>query len=222
MDFRLVLSFFCPIFQWLINIYGWRGATFITGAVVLNGCALGLILVPLSPLEKCKPTEERGNQNYLGSIILYSVERMHDPKHIIDKEALKGYQTFLLKLKTFFEVSILRSRLMCVVFLLWLFYNLGYPVPTVFLTLVSSNYGISKDTTSFMLSVYGISEFIGRLLYGITASSNKIPSVYLWCCASVATGVAQLSLTWAKTIPSIYFLLIIIGINSGKTKSIYL
>ena len=212
---------FCPIFQFLINIYGWRGAIFVTGAVVLNGCALGLILVPLKPLEKCKPTEERGNQNYLGSVILYSVEHMYDPTHTSDNEALKGYQTFLLKFKIFFDISILRSRLACVVFLLWLFYNLGYPVPPVFLPLVSSNYGISKDTTSFMLSVYGISELIGRLLYGITASWNKFPSVYLWCCASVATGIAQLSLTWAKTVPSIYFLLIIIGMNGGESQSTY-
>ena len=108
---------------------------------------------------------------------------MYDPTHTSDNEAMKGYQTFLLKFKTFLDISILRSRLACVVFLLWLFYNLGYPVPPVFLPLVSSNYGISKDTTSFMLSVYGISEFHWKATVWNNSKLEQIPfSVSLVLC----------------------------------------
>ena len=150
----------------------------------------------------------------MGSSMLYSVERMNDPTLV--SADMNKRETVLTRLKILFDVSIINSSLMCVVFILWILFCMGTPVTSVFLPLVTSNYGMSKDTVSFMLSVFGFSDFFGRILFGITANFTKIPPVYLWCFASVVAGIAQLCLTWAKTIPTIYILVLTIGVNGGE------
>ena len=108
----------CPIFQFLINSYGWTAAILITGAVILNGCAIGIILVPPKTSPKQKSLEEVRKQKDMGSVMLYSKERINDPTLV--SADMKTYETILTKLKTVFDVSIFKSSLMCAVFLTWM------------------------------------------------------------------------------------------------------
>ena len=67
-----------------------------------------------------------------------------------------------------------------------------------------------------MLSVFGLTDVIGRISFGVIANLNKIAPVYLRRFAALTVGVAQLCLTWAKTTPIVYLFLIVIGVNGGK------
>ena len=206
---------YSPIMQMFINTFGWRGAVLITGAVFLNGCAFAIVLVPpnLVPEKKYEPV--RPKMNDMGSIVLHSVQKLNDPT-IISAD-MKMYETFLIKLKTIFDVSVLKSgSILCVVFLQWTLFCLGFPIFANFLPLVTYNYGITKDTASFMLSVLGVSDVVGRLLFGILGSLNKIDSVLLWCATTIGCGILQFCMTWANTTYIIYPLTVLYGLCMGK------
>ena len=203
---------FSPILQYLINIYGWRGALQITGAVILHGCAFGQILIPPKHLPQAKCHDEKVIQEKDASSLMHNTDKCIENI----KTESKIYEIIRKKLKTVFDISALKSSDICVVFLQWVLFCLGMPVIFTFLPLVSSSYGVTKDTASFMLSVFGISEFSGRLLYGGLGSFKKMNSVYLWCLTAAISGVSYLTMTWIKVIPVIYVLLVLIGFTSGK------
>ena len=128
----------CPLFQFLINHYEWRGAMLITGAFVLHGCVFGLILVPPKNFERSKSYSNLRKQNDMGSTMIYSKERVNDP--IIPSIDIKIHETVLHKLKTMFDASILKSGLFIVVALQWMLFCMGFPVVHTFLPVVSSVY----------------------------------------------------------------------------------
>ena len=206
----------CPLFQFLINRYEWRGAMQITGAFVLHGCAFGLMLVPPKNLLRNKSYPDLCKQNDIGSTEIYNTERMNDPT--MDK---KIYETVLMKLKTIFDASVLKSGILIFVALQWMLFCMGFPVVHTFLPVVSSVYGINADTVSLMLSVVGISDFVGRLSYGAVASTKRIKSVYLVCTVGTLSGAAYLCLTWIRPLAVMCVFLVIIGANTGYFYDIY-
>ena len=147
----------------------------ITGAFVLHGCAFGLILVPPKyNLEPTKSYPDVRKQNDMGSIMIYSMERMNNSQFI--SADMKVHESILTKLKTLFDVSVLKSlSIMC---FHWMLFTMGYTTIYTFLPVVSAIRGISKETVSSMLSVVGISDFIGRLCFGFTVNSKKNKSNY--------------------------------------------
>ena len=185
----------------------------ITGAFVLHGCAFGLMLVPPKNFERSKSYSNLRKQNDMGSTMIYSKERVNDPT--IPSIDIKIHETVLHKLKTMFDASILKSGLLIFVALQWMLFCMGFPVVHTFLPVVSSVYGIDEDTVSLMLSVVGISDFVGRLSYGAVASTRRIKSVYLACIVGTLSGAAYLCLTWIRPLPVMCVFLAVIGANAG-------
>ena len=206
---------FCPIFQILINTFGWRGAILITGAMVLHGCAFSIILVPPKILQEKKPSDAPDAQKKLdmGSAMLYSVEGINDPT-IVSTE-MNMYQQLLKKLKTLYDASVLKSSLLHIVSLQWMLFTFGFPVLFTFLPIVAQSYGTNEETVSYMLSAFGFSEFSGRIVYGIIGSSKRVNSVYLLVCSSTASGVGYILLTWSKPEPIMFIFILVIGFNTG-------
>ena len=185
----------------------------ITGAFVLHGCAFGLMLVPPKSFKRNKSYQNLRKQNDMGSKTIYSMEKGNDPT--IQRIDIKIYENVLFKLKTMFDTSILKSGLLIFVALQWMLFCMGFPVVHTFLPVVSSVYGIDEDTVSLMLSVVGISDFVGRLSYGAVASTRKIKSVYLVCIVGTLSGAAYLCLTWIRPLPVMCVFLAVIGANAG-------
>ena len=149
----------------------------------------------------------------MGSKTIYSMEKGNDPT--IQSIDIKIHETVLFKLKTMFDTSILKSGLLIFVALQWMLFCMGFPVVHTFLPVVSSVYGIDENTVSLMLSVVGISDFVGRLSYGAVASTRKIKSVYLVCIVGTLSGAAYLCLTWIRPLPVMCVFLAVIGANAG-------
>ena len=203
--------YFLPLFQFLIDIYEWRGALLITGAFVLHGCAFGLMLVPAKNLNPNKSYPDVQKQN-MGSIMIYSLEKINHSQ-IISAD-IKIHETMRTKLKTIFDPSVLKS--LSIVFLHWMLFCLGYLVVYTFLPAVSSVYGIKDNVVSSMLSIFGVSDFIGRLSFGVMANTKKIKSVYLVCIVGSSSGAAYLCLTWIRPIPAMFVCLVVLGICAGQ------
>ena len=178
---------FVLLMQVLIRNYGWRGAVFIAGAIVLHGCAFGIIVMPTKEV-----TSYSQKNRDVGSI---DSEKLNNPT--IQSANMKISATVVTTLKTICDTSILKSgTILGFVFFLWILFSLGYPVFANFLLLITSTYGISKDTASLMLSVFGFSEFFGRLSFGVVGSLKWLNTVYFWCFITVVLGVTYICLTW--------------------------
>ncbi len=194
---------FCPTFQFLINTYGWRGAMLITGAIVLHGCAFGLFLTPKIKHLQVKDKEE------LKELRDEARQCETKPQHV------RTRSPFVEKLKTAFDISSIKSSQLLSAFVMWLCFCLALPVPSTFLPLVAMSYGISKNTASYMLSVYGCFDFFGRLLYGFVGTMSRMKSAYLWCFVAIVAGTALISLSWTKMVPMMYCLLVLYGLHHG-------
>ena len=211
---------FSPALQFLINTYGWRGAILVTGAFILNGCPFGLLLIPPKVIPQKKVDPECQKKKDLDSTYLYSTEKLNDVT--LFGADMKTHRAFLAKLRNTFDFSVLKSgTILGAVFILWTLWCLGFPVFANFLPLVASSYGISNYTSSFILSIFGLSDFAGRLLFGIIGSFNKINPVFVWCFITISGGLAQLCLTWLKSLPALYFLAFSFGLSVGKNSECF-
>ena len=205
---------FSPALQFLINTYGWRGAILITGAFILNGCPLGLLLNP--PKTKTqKQFDVENTKNHKEPILFNSMKKLNDIA--ISRNGSENQNAFLKKVKTTLDVSILKSgTILGTMFLLWTLFCLGFPVFANFLPLVASSYGISQNTSSLILSIFGFSDFAGRLLLGVFGSFNRINPVFVWCFITLCGGLSQVCLTWLKALPVLCFLAVSFGLSIGE------
>ena len=186
----------------------------IMGGFFLNGFAFGILLVPPKKVEQMKSSSDVRTQNDMGSVKLYSMEKMNDPT-IVSNE-LNVYETFLAKLKTMFDASVFRSCILTLCCVQWMFFTAGYLVVHTFLPVISSFYGIEERTVSLLLSAAGASDFVGRLVYGAAANTKKIQSVYLVCICGILSGVAYINFTWIRQVPLMFIFIVILGISEGQ------
>ena len=205
---------FSPILQFLINTYGWRGAILVTGAFILNGCPVGLLLNP-PKLKTQHQFDAENTKNNTEQVLLDSMKKLDDIT--ISGSSSANKNAFLTKVKTTLDVSILKSRtILCTVFLLWTLFCLGFPVFANFLPLVASSYGISQNTSSLILSIFGFSDFAGRILLGVFGSFNRVNPVFVWCFITLCGGLSQICLTWLKALPVLCFLAVSFGLSIGE------
>ncbi|XP_035239456.1 monocarboxylate transporter 2-like [Anguilla anguilla] len=57
----VLLSTLAPLNQFLLDSFGWRGAFFILGAIILNSCAAGALMRPIGPKPPRNPENPSGN-----------------------------------------------------------------------------------------------------------------------------------------------------------------
>ncbi len=89
------------------------------------------------------------------------------------KSLSDGYQ-FTQKHNQAFNSKMLFSPGVLFTFSQCLFYFLGHPVVQIFLPKVVSVYGIDGATSSMMLSVLAISDFLARLGFGFIGSIQRV------------------------------------------------
>lgn len=64
--------------------------------------------------------------------------------------------------------------------------------------------GIPSSTGAWVLTAYGISEFLGRVLCAIVASRIKFSYSYIYAVTSALSGVATLFAPKVGTLPIMY------------------
>lgn len=205
-----------PVVRILIDEYGWRGTTLILTGVIFNLTIFSALLRP--PTSQCNKrkhsilikddmsaesesyhfTEDTNDINVDESKKLhpdsYTKEEMKDvtltsvETHTITKLEIVCHTCFSAVLKHY-DFSLFRNS----VFLIFLLSNfstlLGMNAPYVYLPDRSEEKGISKTDSAFFISIIGITNTFGRIIFGWLADRKWVNRIMLYTVSLVISGV---------------------------------
>ncbi|OQV17091.1 putative Monocarboxylate transporter 2 [Hypsibius exemplaris] len=200
-----------PFFRLLIDHYGGEGALLIEGGLALQGCVFALLLRPIPPNEKCKKYND---------VIESKNERIPLQKAPLDDGSAKPFPLMMLPncAPKVYETmgSVVRSRTF------WLF------AVSQFLTFVSSmgplvflynravlDLGVEPMQASYVLSILGIANTCGRLLFGALANRFPKSSLYLLSGTIMTYGVATAFSVLGTSFWSLAIYAVIFGAGYG-------
>ncbi|XP_072114569.1 monocarboxylate transporter 13 isoform X2 [Mobula birostris] len=177
---------FSPLFQYLLDEYGWQGALLIIAGMMLNLLACGALIRPLTLKEDLALLQRPG------------ASLSHCP-------AFCQTITDLLDLTLFQHVPFLTFVLVITLI------NTGYFVPYFHLVAHTRSIGFSEYQAAFLMSATAVSDLVGRLLSGWFADRRSMRLVHILALWTSLTGVSLIVIPFGRT----YVLLMLIGIAYG-------
>lgn len=206
-----------PVVRILIDEYGWRGTTLILTGVILNLTIFSALLrPPNSQYTKSKDnilikdymSSESASYNHMTedtehitvdeskelSPDSYTKVEMNDVTHIfvethtITKFKIVRHNCFSSVLE-YYDFSLFRNP----VFLIFLLSNfstlLGLNAPYVYLPDRSQEKGISKTDSAFFISIIGVTNTFGRIIFGWLADRKWVNRIMLCTVSLVISGI---------------------------------
>lgn len=155
-----------PLGQILQYHYGWRGGFLILGGILLNCCACGALMRPLSPPKQSQEQEEGA---------LKVEEKPHPKKKLLDFSVFKD--------RGFLIYTVAASIMV-----------LGLFVPPVFVVSYAKALGYEDTTSALLLTILGFVDMFARPLSGLIAGMKCVrpKSVYLFSFAMIFNGCTDL------------------------------
>ncbi|XP_062842707.1 monocarboxylate transporter 2-like [Trichomycterus rosablanca] len=172
------LSTLAPLNQFLFDRFGWRGAFFILGAMLLNCCVAGALMRPLrNDPETNGTTKPKPDSN---------------EDEIEDQS--RSRRRCLDSMSVFMDLSLFRHR----GFIIYLVGNMlmffGFFAPMIFLAAYAKNRGVDEYSAASLLSVLALVDMIARPGTGLLANTARVrPRIqYLFSFAITYNGVCHL------------------------------
>lgn len=227
-----------PMFQLLIDNYGWEGTCLITAAYLGNICVSGAlyrkpkfeytVLRRRSTIEsfKFEDRERRASERRASRASLRTSVTSNRRKSISSlpgvKKTKKQMGTTFQTVTDFLQIPLMKDNprflMMCV---LSFFYAIGYTSATFYLVPRAVNVGISKLEASFLMSIMGICSLCTRLTHGMLVDKGLISAAYLDAIAYAVCGVASLLSVFANDYMTSMVFSVVYGMSSGIFNSLY-
>ncbi|XP_072349370.1 monocarboxylate transporter 13-like [Scyliorhinus torazame] len=183
--------FFSPLFQLLIDGYGWRGALQILSAMMLNLCVCAALLRPITLTEDLPAAP--------GAL----------PDNGAKRTACWGKAT------SAFDLTLFLHRGFMVYSFAMTLMTTGFFVPYIHLVPHGKNLGLSDYEAAFLMSVSAITETVARLFSGWVADIQLIRKIHMLFLWSVLTGVSLLLIPSGNSYSSLIGLSLLYGFCSG-------
>ncbi|CAH1244581.1 SLC16A12 [Branchiostoma lanceolatum] len=192
---------FPPLYRFLIDEFGWRGALLVAAGIPLHGCVCGALMRPIHLEEDCK--EEKGNIEPQG---IPSTET--EPKKRLVPYCAKTLEAFdatLLKHRPFFLycVSIFGT-------------SLGNTMIFVHLVAHAEHIGVDKTPAAFLLSVLGILEAVSRPLHGWLSDRIHISKVYYYMIGNTGLAILNIAIPFGRTYTDLVACMVFYGFFSAS------
>ncbi|KAK3567639.1 hypothetical protein QTP86_020417, partial [Hemibagrus guttatus] len=155
---------FSPFFQYLVQVYGWRGALLILGGLSLNIVASGALIRPLRPSK------------------------------VVEKSKSGSCMSLLSHTCEYFELSLLLHRGFLTYSLAVTCFNAGYFIPYVHLVAHSRLVGFSEFQAAFVISSTGVTDIVGRVVSGWVSDLPCVRSLHLLTIWTALVGLFLLLL----------------------------
>jgi predicted MFS family arabinose efflux permease len=206
---------FAPFLRLLIDIYGGEGALLIEGALAMQGCVFALLLRPIPNENSTKRsrTSSAGDQTM-------QIRGLDDESAPLKAKPLKNSDEVVGLAPTDTDYT------MKTVLTSWIFWVFAF---SQFFTFVSSmgplvflynraikDLGIDPMQASYVLSMLGVANTAGRLIFG--ALANKFPgsSMYLLSGAVMIYGIATAVSVLGTSFWTISLFAVVFGAGYGK------
>ncbi|XP_028841183.1 monocarboxylate transporter 4-like [Denticeps clupeoides] len=177
-----------PLGQILQDKYGWRGGFLILGGMLLNCCACGALMRPLTPPKKVE-----------GSMTETEVEQKPKPKaKLLDFTVFKD--------KGFLIYTIAASIMV-----------LGLFVPPVFVVSYAKDMKYEDSKAALLLTILGFIDIFARPTCGVIAGLKWVRPrvIYLLSFAVIFNGTTDLVGSMSKDYTSLVIFCIFFGISYG-------
>lgn len=184
------MTVFPPFAEWLIDMFGWRGALLLLGAVNFNFCVSGSLLRPLP--ERQRPVSETKYRELPDE---EGIDDCKENKHSDESEGgcWRHFKTLFSTLKDKFDTTLFVDEpwftvfqagffLAGAVFSGWHFFLVPHAIAL----------GYGSQLSSFLSTFGGIGSLVGRLMNGLLVDADLIRPVNLFIIASLICGVTCL------------------------------
>lgn len=207
---------FPPLATYLLEELGLRGACVILAGIMMQGVICGALVIP-GPNDPRKLRPKKDKKNLLGiaslvrlthaqtmvftvpdqSSMYLSNKRYYEEiiAEVQDKGCCGKFLHILKKItKASFDVKLLKNG----AFMLYLIGTVlrqlvGY-IPSMFIVSRALLFGIRNEEAGFLLSIFGVTNIIGRLLFGFIADLSFIRRrrCYFYGLMAIGAGVVSL------------------------------
>ncbi|XP_063415946.1 monocarboxylate transporter 12-like [Mytilus trossulus] len=180
---------FAPIVRILIEEYGWRGTLLIEAGFILNIIVCGAFFRPMLKQSTTEKSEIKGEAIDLlrcDDKLIYIKENFtpSDKSCTIDENTSHEddvHFDFGLLRHPIFTIFVVSNCCTC----------LGFNAPYVYLPDRAEEKGMNKLDSAFLLSVIGISNTFGRILFGWIADRKGVNRLLLYSTSLVICGTAN-------------------------------
>lgn len=202
------LFILAPLNQFLLDTFGWRGAFFILGGILLNSCVAGSLMRPIGPKQNLKgnggksAVEDDGGSTDVG---LLDGEERHQKAGCADR------------VNKLIDLSLFKHR----GFLIYLVGNVilffGIFAPIVFFAPYAKHMGIDEYKAAFLLSILALVDMFARPGSGLVANSRWIrPRIqYFFSLSVVYNGVCHMLCPLATSYTGLVVYAIFFGLAFG-------
>ncbi|KPP80140.1 monocarboxylate transporter 2-like [Scleropages formosus] len=206
------LSTLAPLNQFLFDNFGWRGAFFILGAMILNCCVAGALMRPIQPKPKLKPctdvndnTRNKADGDDSPLADLGSGQEQKRKTGCVDR------------VNKFIDLSLFKHR----GFLIYLIGNVvmffGFFAPVVFFAPYAKHLGIDEYSAAFLLSIFAVVDMVARPGTGLVANTQWIrPRIQYFFSFSVAyNGICHILCPLATSYTGLVIYAVLFGVAFG-------
>ncbi|KPP64640.1 monocarboxylate transporter 13-like [Scleropages formosus] len=180
---------FSPLFQLLVDVYAWRGALLILGALSFNMVACGALIRPLG--------SARTKSQALG-----------------DQADETSCSSLCSRAFVYLELSLLLHKPFVIYTLAVTLFNAGYYVPYIYLVAHSRHVGFSEYQAAFVVSAAGVADLAGRVIAGWTSDLGRTRLPHMLSLWTGLTGLFMLLLPSCSA-PGSYGGLLLISLLYG-------
>ena len=189
-----------PLFQILVDTYGWRGGCLVISAIMCN-VVIGALMLRSTPLMKAHPGYEMSND--------YKKTPSNDTNNSNQPTSL--WQ----ELANDFDLSLWKNwRFICVA-LTGIGTGMGYNAAFIFVVPHADDVGIDKMRSSFLLSLVGIGSIVGRLLHGPLIDKRIVLPAHLSSISWGASAIIILIFPFVRTYSAMAILETLFGFFTG-------
>ncbi|KAL4646410.1 monocarboxylate transporter 2-like [Arapaima gigas] len=209
------LSTLAPLNQFLFDNFGWRGAFFILGAMILNCCVAGALMRPVQVKPQTKPSGELNGPAYKKGTMADGHESL--PTGPVSGQEQRRKIRCMDRVNKFIDFSLFRHR----GFLIYLVGNVvmffGFFAPVVFLAPYAKHLGIDQYSAAFLLSIFAIIDMVARPGTGLVANTRWVrPRIQYFFSFSVAyNGICHILCPLATSYTGLVIYAVFFGVAFG-------
>ncbi|XP_040886843.1 monocarboxylate transporter 13 isoform X2 [Toxotes jaculatrix] len=178
---------FNPLFQFLVEMYAWRGALLILGGLSLNIVPCGALIRP----QRCSKAPEK-----------------------VDSEGGSSCAVMLRRVSSYLELPLLFERPYLTYASAITLLNVGYFVPYFHLVAHSRQVGFSEYQAAFVMSAAGATDILGRVVSGWFSDLGHFRLIHLLSLWTTLAGVFIMLLP-VSSLSASYTALMVISLLYG-------
>lgn len=206
---------FPPLATYLLETLGLQGTCVILAGIMLQGVVCGALVIPL-PEHKNLRRKSKLSKHGIATLIHWTHAQVPMVLTPMDNSGMymasvhyyKKYfslmgsdsrcQRFCTLLKEItkasFDIKLLKNGGFILYLLGTVMRQLVGYIPSMFIVDRALSFGIPKESTGFLMSVFGVTNIIGRLVFGFLADVKHVRDqrCYLYAAVAIAAGAVSL------------------------------